>query len=46
MLAPLQKKNGLRGFGTCQSCKFNQNPDKNSLICGLTNEKLSVDDVK
>ncbi len=46
MLASIQKKNGLRGFGTCKSCKFNQNPSKNSFICGLTNEKLSVDDVK
>ncbi len=46
MLTSIQKKNGLRGFGTCNSCKFNQNPGKNSFICGLTNEKLSSDDVK
>ena len=46
MLASIQKKNGLRGFGTCHSCKLNQNPGKNSFVCGLTKEKLSVEDVK
>ena len=46
LLTSIQKKNGLRGFDTCQSCKFNQNHGRNSFICGLTNEKLSFDDVK
>jgi DNA-binding MarR family transcriptional regulator len=46
MLASVQKKNGLRGFGTCISCKFNLNSGKNSFVCGLTKEKLSMDDVK
>ena len=45
-LASIQKKNGLRGFGICQSCKFNQNPGKNSFSCGLTKEKLSAEEVK
>lgn len=46
MLTSIQKKNGLKGFNTCVSCKFNQNPKKNTFVCGLTNERLSTDDVK
>ena len=45
MLTSIQKKNGLKGFNTCLSCKFNQNPKKNIFVCGLTNERLSIDDV-
>ncbi len=46
VLTSIQKKNGLKGFGTCLSCRFNQSPGKNSFVCGLTKEKLSVDEVK
>lgn len=46
MLTSIQRKNGLRGFNTCLSCKFNQNPKKNTFVCGLTNERLSKNDVK
>jgi DNA-binding MarR family transcriptional regulator len=46
LLASIQKKNGLKGFNTCLSCKFNQNPKKNTFVCGLTNERLSIDDVR
>ncbi len=46
LLTSIQKKNGLKGFGTCLSCKFNQSPGKNSFVCGLTKEKLSVEEVK
>ncbi|PIS11275.1 MAG: MarR family transcriptional regulator [Bdellovibrio sp. CG10_big_fil_rev_8_21_14_0_10_47_8] len=46
MLATIQRKNGLRSFGTCLSCKYNQNPGKNLFVCGLTKEKLSTNDVK
>lgn len=46
MLTSIQRKNGLKGFNTCLSCKFNQNPKKNTFVCGLTNERLSTDDVK
>ncbi len=45
MLTSIQNKNGLRSFGLCSSCKYNQNPGKNIFICGLTNEKLSSDDI-
>lgn len=46
LLASIQKKNGLKGFGLCMSCKFNENRGKNNFVCGLTKEKLSLDDVK
>ncbi len=46
MLTSIQKKNGLRGFNTCVTCKFNQSRQKNTFVCGLTNERLSRDDVK
>lgn len=46
MLTAIQKKNGLKSFGACHSCKFNQSPEKNSFVCGLTKEKLSVVDVQ
>lgn len=46
LLTSIQKKNGLRGFGTCISCRFNQNPGKNSFACGLTKEKLTLEDTR
>lgn len=46
LLASLQKKNDLKGFGTCISCKFNQNPGKNKFVCGLTKESLTALEVK
>lgn len=46
MLIAIQKKNGLKSFGTCSSCKHNQNPGKNSFVCGLTNEKLTTEDIR
>lgn len=46
LLASIQKKNGSKGFGQCASCKHNQSNGKNSFICGLTKEKLSIDDAK
>jgi MarR family transcriptional regulator, negative regulator of the multidrug operon emrRAB len=46
LLASIQKKNGLVGFGTCKSCKHNQNPGKNNFVCGLTKESLSLSDLK
>jgi DNA-binding MarR family transcriptional regulator len=46
LLRSIQKRNGLKGFGVCHSCQFNQNPGKNQFVCGLTNEKLSLEDIK
>lgn len=44
LLTSLQKRNGLQGFGICVSCKFNQKIDDHVFLCGLTNEKLTLDD--
>ncbi len=46
LLSSIQKKNELKGFGTCLSCRFNQSPGKNQFVCGITKEKLSLEDVK
>jgi len=46
LLASIQKKNGLKGFGICLSCKFNQSPSKNNFVCGLTKETLTAAEVK
>lgn len=46
ILSDIQRQNGLKGFGVCISCKYNQNPGRNSFVCGLTKEKLSFEDVK
>mgnify|MGYP000861632678 CR=1 FL=1 len=46
LLISIQEKNGFVGFGTCMSCKHNQNPSKNIFICGLTNETLTLSDIK
>lgn len=45
-LAKIQKRNGLRGFGMCSTCKFNTNPGGQKFMCGLTGENLSADEVK
>lgn len=45
LLASLQSKNNLKSFGVCSTCKFNQNPNANTFICGLTKEKLSDEDI-
>jgi DNA-binding MarR family transcriptional regulator len=46
LLTSIQKKNSLRGFGTCISCRFNQSPGKNVFVCGLTKEKLTLEETK
>ncbi len=40
LLLSLQKENGLKSFGICHTCRFNQNPGENLFVCGLTHEKL------
>jgi DNA-binding MarR family transcriptional regulator len=46
VLSSIQRQNGLRGFGICRTCKHNQNPGKDSFVCGLTQERLTIEDVK
>lgn len=45
-LLTLQIANGMKSFGLCRTCKFNQSPDKGSFVCGLTQEKLHRDDIE
>ncbi|MCC6137262.1 MAG: winged helix-turn-helix transcriptional regulator [Bdellovibrionaceae bacterium] len=45
LLASIQKKHGFRGFGICKTCKFNENVGQNNFVCGLTKEKLSLQDI-
>lgn len=45
LLAAIQRKNGLKSFGICSTCRFNTNPTGRQFICGLTNESLTKDDV-
>ena len=45
VLNAFQKKNGMKSFGICSTCKHNQSPGGDTFICGLTNEKLSNEDI-
>ncbi len=46
VLAKVQKQNGLKSFGICSTCRFNNNPTGKKFVCGLTLETLSNEDVK
>lgn len=46
LLTMLQKKNSMRSFGICSTCRFNQNPEKDVFVCGLTKERLTSQDTK
>ncbi len=45
-LFELQKKHGLKSFGVCATCKFNQSLSKDKFQCGLTEESLSFEDLQ
>lgn len=45
-LLQVQTKNGLKGFGICKTCKHNQNPRQNEFVCGLTNQKLTLEETQ
>lgn len=46
MLMQIQKQNGLKSFGICDTCRFNTNPTGKKFVCGLTGENLSNEEVK
>ncbi len=46
LLGNWQSGDRRKGFGQCQSCRYNKNPSKNEFICGLTDDSLSVFDIK
>ncbi|MDB2387380.1 MarR family transcriptional regulator [Shewanella sp.] len=46
LLKKWQVTNHHKGFGQCQSCKFNLEPSRENFLCALTNETLSLKDIK
>lgn len=40
-----QKSRGLKGFGQCQSCRYNLRPEGGGFFCALLRESLSAEDV-
>ena len=44
LLGALQRANGLRSFGVCQTCRFFEKGEGGRARCGLTAEPLSEDD--
>ncbi len=44
LLTEWQVQNGLKGFGQCKSCRFNEQLSQNKFKCGLTGEALSKTD--
>lgn len=45
LLRAIQRANGLRTFGVCESCRFNQKAVEGTR-CGLTGEPLSAADLR
>lgn len=46
LLRAIQKSNGLRSFGVCQTCRYNQQKEDGTYLCGLTKEVLSSKDIQ
>jgi DNA-binding MarR family transcriptional regulator len=45
LLQTIQRTNGMKSFGVCHTCKYNQKNGK-SYFCNLTEEPLSTTDIK
>jgi DNA-binding MarR family transcriptional regulator len=45
LLHTIQHANGMKSFGVCRSCRYNQINKDGSYFCGLTEETLSQSDV-
>jgi len=46
LLQAVQRSNGMRSFGVCRTCRYNQNNGGGGYFCGLTKEPLSQSDVQ
>jgi DNA-binding MarR family transcriptional regulator len=46
LLRTVQKANGLKSFGVCRSCRYNQKTAGGDYLCGLTKEVLSANEVQ
>ncbi len=45
LLVKIQRRNGLRGFGMCLTCRYNSKPSARKFVCGLTGENLTAEEV-
>ncbi|MCC6598870.1 MAG: winged helix-turn-helix transcriptional regulator [Alphaproteobacteria bacterium] len=45
-LGTWQRENGIKSFGQCRSCKYNQNPGEGVFYCALLKESLSAQDTE
>ncbi len=45
LLQAIQCANGMKSFGVCGTCRYNQKNKDGSFSCGLTKESLSQNDV-
>lgn len=46
LLIAMQKANGLKSFGVCNTCRHNQILDNGTYLCGLTKEVLSAKEIQ
>lgn len=46
LLQTMQELNGMRPFGLCSTCRFNNKKSEGKYFCELTQENLSQSDVK
>jgi len=46
LLQAVQRSNGMKSFGVCRTCRYNQKNKDGSYFCGLTREPLSQSDVQ
>ena len=44
LLLAMQKKNDMKAFGVCRTCRFNKKLEGKKFFCELTQEKLSLKD--
>jgi len=46
LLHAVQRSNGMKSFGICRTCRYNQKNEDGSYFCDLTKEPLSQSDVQ
>ena len=46
LLHAVQRSNGMKSFGVCSSCRYNQNSGEEEYFCGLTKETLTTQDIQ
>ena len=45
LLQTIQQANGMKTFGVCRTCRYNQPLSDGGALCGLTDEKLNRKDI-